>query len=357
MHRLYTTLFRGLAPMGREEIAELFGVPEAKIEYHYTRNHDLLFFHTEDPKSISMLRCAEDVYCQVTDVRLRGEKSDFKEMSAALASKSFRGALELHHQLRQHKTKVVSFSVIVQAPDVSWRDYRRVDLQRAVEKALLSQNPHWKLVGENAAIEIWIQQIERDAVIGVRLTDNESRKHGYKYADLPGSLRPSIAAAMVRMSAPQEDDIVLDPMCGAGTLLLERAISGRYQMLWGGDQSPEAVKTALENFGPRHKPREIKQWSAAHLPLEDQSVDVILTNPPWGRQMEEEQKLGDLYYSVLQECHRVIKPGGRMVMITSQWRFLREAAKLSGWKVVRQLKNINVLGWHADIFKLIPTSR
>src|SRR5206468_2799148 len=38
----------------------------------------------------------------------------------------------------------------------------------------------------------------------------------------PGPLRPTVAAAMVRLAEARPKQVVLDPMCGAGTILAEQ---------------------------------------------------------------------------------------------------------------------------------------
>jgi tRNA (guanine6-N2)-methyltransferase len=70
---------------------------------------------------------------------------------------------------------------------------------------------------------------------------------------------------MVLLSEPQKDDVFLDPMCGARTILIERALWGRYKLLLGGDIRSLAVEIALSNIGNKHKPIEIHQWNATEL--------------------------------------------------------------------------------------------
>src|SRR3989344_363953 len=106
------------------------------------------------------------------------------------------------------------------------------------------------------------------------------RHRTYKVQSLPASLRPSIAHALVWVSEINKDDIFLDPMCGAGTILIERANAGPYRHLLGGDIRQEAVDAALANIGEKYKPIEAKVWDATSLPLQDKSITKIVSNLP-----------------------------------------------------------------------------
>jgi putative N6-adenine-specific DNA methylase len=57
----------------------------------------------------------------------------------------------------------------------------------------------------------------------LRLSDKTMRHRAYKVEHQPASLRPTMAAAMVRLAGAAPGDVVLDPMCGSGTILMEAA--------------------------------------------------------------------------------------------------------------------------------------
>ena len=160
---------------------------------------------------------------------------------------------------------------------------RRVDLQHAVERGISERDDHaWHLGGDDADVEFWVTMFPGEMVLTLRLSDERLRHRDYKVAHLPGSLRPSVAAALGWLSEPAPDDIVLDPMCGAGTVLIERAHLGRYQQLIGGDSSPEMLAAARENVGPRYKPIDLHAWDATAIALGAASVSKVVTNLPWG---------------------------------------------------------------------------
>ena len=115
-----------------------------------------------------------------------------------------------------------------------------------MERALLDRG--WYLAKGSAALDIWAEVHGDDGYISVKLSSNDMAQRPYKRAHIPASLKPTIAYSMVRLSRPHPDDVFLDPMCGAGTILLERAFVGRYRYLIGGDISTEALRATATKF-------------------------------------------------------------------------------------------------------------
>jgi 23S rRNA G2445 N2-methylase RlmL len=227
-------------------------------------------------------------------------------------------------------------------------------MQTAAEFGVMRFHRNMRLQPDEAPIEIWLQQSGHELIAGLRLNTAEDRQHGGRQVNRAAALRPSIAASMVRTSGISDNDVFMDPMCGTGTLLLERAVMGRYELLLGGDSDRAAVNAAVANFGPRHKPRRIEVWDATALPIEVGSVDKVCTNLPWGRQIGNSFDLPELYRGVLRELARVVRPGGRIVIITSEWSlFKRIMREQPGLRLEATYSDIEVLGRRADIFQIV----
>jgi tRNA G10 N-methylase Trm11 len=141
-------------------------------------------------------------------------------------------------------------------------------------------------------------------------------------------------------------------MCGAATLLAERLAGcqqgrGGFAAVWGGDVDFSAVRAAAVNLR-RLGPALLARWDATRLPLAADSVDRIVSNPPFGKQLSSPDAVVPLYHSMLREYDRVLRPGGQAVLIASAAAALRSAARAVGWKARRQLA-IRVLGQPAII--------
>jgi tRNA (guanine6-N2)-methyltransferase len=229
-------------------------------------------------------------------------------------------------------------------------EFRRVDFQRAVERGILERSDHtWRLEEEGADVELWATMIDSEFFLTVRLSDDAMRHREYKAAHRPASLRASSAAALAWLSEPRDDDVVLDPFCGAGTILIERAHLGRYAMLLGSDRDAAALAAARVNVGARYKPIQLENWDAGALPLGDASVNKIVTNLPWGLRYGSHGENRKLYPIWMREFARVLKPGGMMVMLTAEWRLMRElerTRKFAPSKIIR----VSVLGKSAAIY-------
>src|SRR5919201_960264 len=94
--------------------------------------------------------------------------------------------------------------------------YRRVDARKALAQGLAGKLPaSWRAAEENAAVEVWLTIDGATAVCGLRLSDRTMRHRKYKREHLPASLRPTLAAAMVRLAGGPPAHLVAHPMCGA----------------------------------------------------------------------------------------------------------------------------------------------
>jgi tRNA (guanine6-N2)-methyltransferase len=177
------------------------------------------------------------------------------------------------------------------------------------------------------------------ATVALRPGDRPAHRREYKRASVPGTLHPPVAAAMVRLAAITRGDVVLDPCCGAGTLLIETRDTGA--RLLGADADPAALRAATANAGPL-----AAHWlhaDAGTLPLRAASVDRVLVNPPWGRQVAAGGALALVPARLWGEIRRVLRPDGRLVAL------LHEGALPSGDWIVSATYPIRVSGATAVI--------
>ena len=228
------------------------------------------------------------------------------------------------------------------------RNFRRLDLQRVIERALSERG--WYLASTKAALDVWAEVHGDDGYISIKLSSNDMAQRPYKQAHIPASLKPTLAYSMVRLSKPHPDDVFLDAMCGAGTILLERALMGRYRYLIGGDVSTEALDATVTNFGRKHQPRQFFHWDARTLPLQPNTVDKIVCNLPFGETIRNIPQLTNLYRHCLKEYARVLKPRGRMVLLTSKRTLLDDELEQLRFLGVRQRLTVDVRGKQAWIY-------
>ena len=229
--------------------------------------------------------------------------------------------------------------------------FRRIDFERAVQKALRDRlGRGWRPVDDGGDVEFWANLIGFDFICGLRLSDASMRHRGYKRAHIAASLRPSVAASMVWLTEPHPRDVFLDPMSGAGTILVERGLAGPHTLLLGGDIRARALASAAENIGPRHKPRLLLRWDARNLPLRSGTVDKVATNPPFGKRLGTHRENRALYSALFRELDRVLRPSGRVVLISSETELVRDSVRQAGGLEIVRGYAATILGHRATLY-------
>ena len=317
----------------------------------------VLFEYAGEAGDLLALRTIEDLFVVVAaleDVPTAREGLRLLEATAARAP-ALEAALELARQVRPGRGGRGRLRFRVVARQVGQAAYRRVDAQRAIERGIAARAGHrWRLV-EEGGLEFWLTLLpakagQSEAWLALRLSDERMRHRDYQQAHLPASLRPAAAAALVWLTRPAPDDVFLDPMCGAGTILIERAHAGRYALLLGGDSSAEALAVARENIGPRYKPIELRAWDARKLPLDSASVTAAAVNLPFGKRVGTPEENRALYPAFLREAARVLRPGARLVALTGDARTFEAALRRTGQLTRRAVYAVRVLGQPAKVY-------
>jgi len=313
----------------------------------------IVFRAPEIDESLLQLRTVEDVFLLAwgTD-KLTFRAEDLEHIRRWTAKDvNWDSLLSIHHTLRPKPKGKPSYRLVTQMSGT--HAYRRMEAGKALAKGLAGKLPaSWRFADENASVEIWLTINGTTAVCGLRLSDRTMRHRTYKSEHLPASLRPTVAAAMVRLAELKPRQVLLDPMCGAGTILAEQLALGLHDKgakvrVIGGDIDLSALKVAEVNLRPVGRGHLVR-WDARQLPLADKSVDAIASNPPFGVQLGEPEEMGPLYRRALKEYNRVLRPGGRAVLLVADYAALKEAALKVGWSSLRHLQ-VRVLGQKATM--------
>jgi tRNA (guanine6-N2)-methyltransferase len=312
----------------------------------------MLFFSAPRPDALRKLRTAEDLFAIVAYRRGLGlERAELDKICiAACEAQHVDAALDTRVRLLPGSRTGRRLSFRVVARLAGDHEFRRIDFQRAVERGITERGDRrWHLAEGEAEVEFWATMLDDEFFLAIRLSDERMRHREYKAVHRVASLRPTVAAAMGWLAEPRDDDIVVDPLCGVGTVLIERAQLGRYRLLLGGDFESEALDAARVNIGPRYKPIGLFPWDAAALPLRDASVTKIITNMPWGIRSGSHAGNFRLYPRLLAEFARVLRPGGLMVLLTAETHLMRELIARDRLKVARVF-NVTILGAPAAIY-------
>lgn len=340
----YAMTMPGLEDVAAEEIETRLGGTIKKTSAGF-----VVFRVEEIDAALLRLRTTEDVFLLAWGSdQLTYRAEDLERIRRWTAQETdWNRLLQIHHAVRPKPKGKPTYHLVAQM--IGEHGYRRADAGKALAKGLAGKFPaSWKPAEENAAVEVWLNIHGARAVCGLRLSDRTMRHRTYKHEHLPASLRPTLAAAMVLLADAQPGQTVLDPMCGAGTILAEQLEVGRGKVqVWGGDCDRAALRAAGVNLRRLGEPH-LARWNAERLPLADASVDRIISNPPFGKQLSSPEEVGPLYRRMLAEYQRVLKPAGRAVLLVGEAPLLREAARTVGWQKLRELR-VRVLGQPAAL--------
>ena len=257
-------------------------------------------------RRVMTARLAEDVLVEVgRTLRSEGDRAGWIT-NRLCRPERLRRALTARARMTRPAGARATFRVIARV--LQERSFPRSELRRQLAGAIRRQQPRWR-PADPAELEVWVVEYQPGKIVaGLRVSDARMRQHDGRDTERRGGLRPTVAAAMVRL-AGQPDGTLLDACCGAGTILAEAARAG-----WraeGTDIDPGAVRAARRNAPGAA----VWQGDVRRLDLADGSVRACVSNLPFGRQHNVQQDMPGWLRGALAELARVTEPGGRVVLL------------------------------------------
>lgn len=332
MVRCYAQTMPGVEEITWREIRDrLSPVKFVGFVFAKDQNGIVVFDYGGDLARLLTLRTAEDVFLlALSEPSVSRGRQDLSQVTEWVEkSEAFGQAMNQLVRYRRF-SGLPTYRVI--SRKYGTHQYRRKDFEQAVWRGLVQRYPKWTAVPDDSDVEVWANLLGSHLLVGLRLSDRTMRHRYEKKVELPASLRPSVAAAMVYLTDPKPDDIFLDPMCGSGTILLERRFAGPYRRLLGGDILPDRVEATQKNLGllgkrAESRPITVRQWDARNLPLETAAIDKVATNLPFGKQIASREAVKALYPAFLAEMARVLRPGGRLVLLSSEYDLVKAGVR------------------------------
>ncbi|WP_067836550.1 EmtA family 23S rRNA (guanine(2470)) methyltransferase [Amphibacillus sediminis] len=205
--------------------------------------------------------------------------------------------------------------------------YSRFEVAKKAMEGIKKRYPDWNIgTPQNHQVEFRLDIEHHHVIFSFRLTNATFRFRNQNRQFSRASLLPSVAHAMVWLSDPKSTDIFVDLCCGSGTILSERATYPANRII-GGDISDPVIKIAQNNLDDSMV--EVNVWDARKLPFATGYVNKIVTNLPFGRQISPDEDLELFNHHTMTEVGRVLKLGGRAVILSeSANQLLWEAKRL-----------------------------
>jgi Putative RNA methylase family UPF0020 len=245
--------------------------------------------------------------------------------------------------------------------------YTRRQLLTSAHTVLPSQYSQWSVDLENYDVEIVLLQRSHCLTIGLalrpyQLLQARSFASGVLPPDvsppyLSGTalaglvrLRPTTAHVLLHLAQLQEGDIVVDPCSGIGTIPIEAHIRSNTIFGIGGDlvMTDPTLSSLSRNYSlkaskrrnsdefikkkdagcPGGKAAELVAWDAISLPIRSQTVDVVVSDLPFGQQCMSASRLDAFLPLILAEMARILRATtGRMVILCGSYVPILEALK------------------------------
>ena len=148
-------------------------------------------------------------------------------------------------------------------------------------------------------------------------------------------MSPKLARCMVNLTGVTEGDLVLDPFCGTGGILIEAGIMGAKVV--GTDIDVRMVEGTIKNLNYCGvKDYEVFQADAREIEL-PYNVNAIATDPPYGISAStggEESK--NLYAQSLVTIEKLLTDDGRLCMATPHYMDIIGLIKGTNFEIIEQ---------------------
>ena len=344
--RYVATAVPGIGELLAKQFALLPRARDAEVIGNDGRN-DIVAVDSRGTLPFNDLRSAEDLFAQVGEVhRPRGLPSMIETL---MRPEGMERALSAYanHQRPLHSR--MGYRVISRV--LSEKEFLRTALRDELSKRIGKVHPRW-MEADPGELEFWVLEVRPNHfVLCLRLTRANFRQRGGRVEERPGALRPSIAAAMVQLAGADDDNDgqargpLLDPCCGSGTILSEARAAG-WDPVIGTDIDVDAVRVARRNVAGA----EISKADARELAAADGSVGAVVSNLPFGGQYTVPGNPREWLDTVIGEAARVVRPGGRIVMLTAAGRTAGSVIARHPRLELEQRIEVRVLGTHASMW-------
>ncbi len=165
----------------------------------------------------------------------------------------------------------------------------------------------------------------------------DDHRFDYRKESISASINPVTAASIMRVCEPymMPDADVLDPFCGSGTMLIERAMIKPAASLVGVDISAQAIKAAIANR--RASGLRIALIHGDILGYGAAQYNEIIANMPFGIRVSGHESNLKLYAAFADKLLALLKNGGYAFLLTQEKKLLlSEIGKREALSVIHE---------------------
>ena len=158
----------------------------------------------------------------------------------------------------------------------------------------------------------------------VKFMNLPDRRFSYRKQSTASSMQPSLAALLVALARDvmREGARVLDPMCGTGTLLIERQLAVPADTLYGLDIHGVSLTAAQVNTGAagmfaHYVRRDFGDFTHEY------PFDEVITDFPRARGSVSEAEIDALYRKFFRRVPKLLRSGGVLILYTHDLPLVR----------------------------------
>ena len=231
---------------------------------------------------------------------------------------------------------------VAKATSIKSKLFSPSDIQSIMKKAMVDRlkknyNVNW-FPEDGASFPLRVTIIKDVVTVGLDTSGDSLHKRGYRQATVKAPITETLAAALIMLTPWKWDRILVDPFCGSGTFPIEAAMIGANiapgmnrsfsaenwthiipKKIWydaageaedqirrdvemdiqGYDIDPGAIKAAMENARLAEVDHLIhfQQRPVSKL-SHRKKYGFVITNPPYGKRLEEEEDMPALYREI-----------------------------------------------------------
>lgn len=206
---------------------------------------------------------------------------------------------------------------------------------------------------------IQVSMLKDVAVLTIDTSGSGLNKRGYRQKSVEAAIKETLAAALVLLTVYSRDRLLIDPMCGSGTILIEAALIARniapgLRRKFASEQWPAippeawqqarlAARQAIDTEGSLQilgydldeaaieasKVNARRAGVGADIVFEqkdvkdlwiDKQYGIVISNPPYGIKMGEFQALNQIYISLNKTFKK--KKGWSIYILTADGKFV-----------------------------------
>ncbi len=336
------SFYSGFRDVVRDELQEVGPAFKLKTTLLGKRHDFLVFTSAVDATKLLHLRSAENAFvlcCLIDGIpthRVRG----LELVEHTVASARIGDCLQALARCR-------GIACLSDSPDwrftVQLQGYHKfsADEVHKLSVEVLTALPALGKRRNEAEVDLRLQIIRDKGFLGLQLPRKAMNKRPYKALTRAGSLDPTVAYSLIRLTKPELGDTFLDPMCGAGTIPIEARLGFRLGAVICGDEDSQAVHITERNASTAETELAVHQWNALHLPLANETVDTIATNLPYGKDVPLDNP-GHFLRALLSELARVMRIEGRAALLTAHGNDLDKLVRSGSTFRITSARTLNL---------------